>query len=337
MGRHAERTIMSPLSTKVLLCIVFCLSMCQYTQSLYLGSESRNVTSDNPVDVIVLDANNDEAITNITEGSTTALTPSFSYMVTVYQFLDGKYLMHCTGTILSQRWVLTAANCVGRNSGTLFVDFGIDVFDVVQIISRTAVFFLIEKFGIGHNFLRAFSSVLMIPTQAFIHPQYARANNDIALLYMPQDIPFSNNIQPVKLAYYESFVNKVAYAVGWKTDKLKEKNNTASEYSPRPAKLKYAMLPIIENNICRQYWPINDNHICTATGYGQIFTCAIERKSSDPLSDPLIVRKNGQDFQIGIMTLQGDDGDPCLSKKPHMFTKVSSYTDWIREVMNKRH
>ncbi|XP_071559873.1 chymotrypsin-2-like [Temnothorax nylanderi] len=234
-AQHAEQTIMSPLSTKVLLCIVLCLSMCQYTQSLYLG--------DNPIDAIVLDANN--------------------------------------------------------------------------------VFLLINDFGIGHGLLRSFSSVLMIPTQAFIHPQYARANNDIALLYMPQDIPFSNNIQPVKLAYYESFVNKDAYMVGWR------ENNTASESIVEPVepiKLKYATFPIIENNVCRQYWPINDNHICTAAGFGQ-FACP-ERNNSDPL----IVRKNGQDFQIGIMIYS----DSCPSKRPYLFTKVSSYIDWIREVM-KRH
>ncbi|XP_024867739.1 chymotrypsinogen B-like [Temnothorax curvispinosus] len=130
-----------------------------------------------------------------------------------------------------------------------------------------------------------------------------------------------NNIQPVKFAYYESFMNKYAYVVGWK------KNNTASEIMWDTMKLKYATLPIIENNICRQYWPINDNHICTAAEFGK-FACP--KKNS---SDPLIVRKNGQDFQIGIMTY-GDQS--CPDNLPGVYIKVSAYIEWIREVMKRQ-
>ncbi|XP_071578267.1 chymotrypsinogen B-like [Temnothorax nylanderi] len=303
--RHAEQSIMSPLSTKVLLCIVLCLSICQYTQSLYLESKSGNVTFDNPIDAIVLDANNDEAITNITEGSTTALKfPSFPYMVEVQHILGDVNFRSCAGTILSKRWVLTAAHCVGKNPGLFFVYFDVDEFSIEQ------------------NIPRPLDGMSMSVRQAFKHPQYAKGYNDIALLYMPQDIPFSNNIQPIKLAYYESFVNKFvkdAYVVGWR------KKNTTSESTMETMKLKYATLPIIENNVCRQYWPINDKHICTAAGLGQ-FACP-EGNSNDPL----IVRKNGQDFQIGIMMSYGDQS--CPDNLPRVYTNVSSYIDWIREVM----
>ncbi|TGZ49912.1 Venom protease [Temnothorax longispinosus] len=132
-----------------------------------------------------------------------------------------------------------------------------------------------------------------------------------------KDIPFSIDIQPIKLAYYDkSFVNKeCAYVTKWGINHIRNRGMT---------RLKYTTSSIIENNVCRQYWPINNKHICTAAaGLGQD---ACESNSGGPL----IVRRNDQDFQIGIVSY-GDQF--CPTKSPNVFTKVSSYIDWIREVM----
>lgn len=53
------------------------------------------------------------------------------------------------------------------------------------------VFGIIDKSGIGYDSLQGLG-VSMITTQAVVHPQYSESRNDIALLYMPQDIPFSS-------------------------------------------------------------------------------------------------------------------------------------------------
>ncbi|XP_024883035.1 chymotrypsin-2-like [Temnothorax curvispinosus] len=101
-------------------------------------------------------------------------------MVMMHQFLGYGYV-ECAGTVLSKRWILTTAHCVERYPRTFLVEFGIS-----------------DKLGIGYELFRIFGMsmitlliVSMVTTQAFIHPQYAIGYNDIALLYMPQDIPLS--------------------------------------------------------------------------------------------------------------------------------------------------
>jgi len=97
-------------------------------------------------------------------------------MAVVHRLLGYRIVEPCSGTIVSRRWVLTAGHCViDYTPRRFFVVFGV-----------------IDKSNINYNFLRG-PGVSMIVTQVFIHPYYNKlSENDIALLYMPQDIPFSS-------------------------------------------------------------------------------------------------------------------------------------------------
>lgn len=113
-------------------------------------------------------------------GGEYAMQNQFPFMAVVHQLKGNGRISQCGGTIISSRWVLTAGHCVASGPHQFLVVFG----------TR-------DKTGIAYNFYQG-PGVAMLTTQAVLHPEYRTTMNDIALLYMPQNIPFGSKMSEEK-------------------------------------------------------------------------------------------------------------------------------------------
>lgn len=264
---------------------------------------NRNVFCDQWDTNLIPDSSQEEEVDELESGRIVggqfALPNQFPFMAAVHQLMRNGMISQCGGTIISSRWVLTAGHCVTSGSNQFLVVFGI-----------------CNKTGINYNFYNG-PGVAMLTNKAILHPNYQTILNDIALLYMPRDIPFRDSIQPIKLAGYNymktSFTDKTGAAIGWGKD---------GPSGSGTKRLKYAFLPIISNKECSLYWSVTEKHICSSAAYHQD---ACQGDSGGPL----IVFKNNVPLQVGIVSY--GDGY-CPSNKPGVFTRVTRFIDWIEQV-----
>ncbi|XP_025153402.1 chymotrypsin-like protease CTRL-1 [Harpegnathos saltator] len=219
-------------------------------------------------------------------------------MAVVHRLIDGRRVAQCAGTIISERWVLTAGHCVAKRPRRFFVVFGI-----------------VDKSGIGYDVNRG-PGVAMMTTWAVVHPKYFFSKNDIGLLHMPRDIEFSDKIQPIRLAGPKEnriSADTTAYVVGWGRDGF---SRTGVK------KLKYTLMPLISKRKCTEYWRVDHRNICTMPGLGK-------NACQGDSGGPLFMMKNNQPLQIGIVSY----GDAyCPSYKPGVYTRVAAFAGWIERV-----
>ncbi|CAH0686220.1 unnamed protein product [Spodoptera exigua] len=206
----------------------------------------------------------------------------------------------CGGSLVSANRVLTAAHC--------WFDGEYQAFMFTVVLGSTTLF----------------AGGTRVATSAVaVHPNWnpSNARNDVAVIYLPNNVAFSNVIAPIALPsgsqLNEDFAGETAIASGF--GKIGDNINiTSSQF------LSHVSLSVITNSVCRFAFPLflHSSNICTS-GIGGPGTCQGDS------GGPLVVNRNGQPLLVGITSFGSPLG--CESSMPAAYARVTSFMDFINQ------
>uniref|UniRef100_A0A914E8C3 Peptidase S1 domain-containing protein n=1 Tax=Acrobeloides nanus TaxID=290746 RepID=A0A914E8C3_9BILA len=230
------------------------------------------------------------------------------------KYQNGTVKFICTGSILSPRFVLTAAHCV-KNEAKLYPKHTSQLFLRVGSEDRT-------KGGTIVN--------VSIP---YVHPGYSISNqHDIALLQLQSDLVFNTKIAPVCIAKeYKEEPYDYGFIVGWGWS-LDDTNNIS--YSPVVHENTVPFQPI---ELCKQYF---DKPTYSEVDPAiQICAGALMHGTAQGDSGgPLLINKKGSWNLVGITSF----GEYIINGPPDdakvfdvgVYTRIAPHCPWILKITN---
>ncbi|XP_024874160.1 trypsin-1-like [Temnothorax curvispinosus] len=211
----------------------------------------------------------------------------------------------CAGSILNERWIITAAHCI----------------QAVPSVNYISV-----KAGKHHILRNEPDEQTVEVSEGYVHEKYGGGVGpyDIGLLKLASPLKLTKRVQAIELAAPESDPSGEAWLAGW--------GSTSSSHFPEmPDILQHVQKEYVDRAICHESVerltgssPVHETNVCTDGPFDEKIS-ACSGDSGGPL-----ISYNGQKPVLtgivswGIM--------PCgYPGAPSVYTRVSKFNDWIAQ------